>query len=97
MLTMDRAAGSGLEVKPQEAGLETAPDPAGTKWYIGGGALFNAGFDHSHPHSQSQAKTLGRSKAFWVLAAISIIFLAVALGAGIGAGIAIGHRSSSPR
>ena len=94
---MDRAAGSGLEVKPQEAGLETAPDPADTKWYIGGGALFNADFDHSHPYSQSKAKNLGRSKAFWILAAISIICLAVALGAGIGAGIAIGHRSSSPR
>ena len=97
MLTMDRAAGSGLEVKPQEAGLETAPDPASTKWYVGGGALFNAGFDRSHPHGQSQAKTLSRSTALWIVAAVSIILLAVGLGVGIGAGIAIGHRSSSPR
>lgn len=92
---MDRAAGSGLEVKPS-TGPEYAPQPEEYKYYLGGGAPTHAVFGQPHQH-QFQAKKPGPSKAFLWLATTAIICLALALDAGLGAGLAIRHKSSSPR
>ena len=55
-------------------------------------------FDRANqPGRQPQTIVLGRSRAFWTSAVITVVLLIIALGAGLGAGLATQHKPSSPR
>lgn len=94
---MDRTAGSGLEIKPSTF-PEVAPQYDENKYYMGGGPPNDSVFDQPNQSDQSyqpQAKSQGRSRAYWVLGIIAVLCLAVAIGAGLGAGLAAQHKSTS--
>ena len=98
---MDRESAAGLEVKPP-TGPDTCPKAVTTpleahKFYAEAPTL-----NHRISPSQSQYDQPGttkksRHRAYWALAVIAIVCVAVALGAGLGAGLAAQHKSSSPR
>lgn len=93
---MDRAPESGLEVKPSTS-PEVAPQPDENKYYVGGGVPSHAISDQLNLPNQRQAKSQGQLRAFWILAVVAVVCLAVGLGAGIGAGLAAQRKSSFSR
>ena len=96
---MDRAAESGLELKPSTT-PELAPQPDGNMYYTEGGAPNDTVIDRPNQFDQSyqpRAKSPGRSRVIWVVTGIGVVCVAVAIGAGLGAGMAVRHRSSSSR
>ena len=65
------------------------------KYYVGRrGSTDPASALHTKSHHSGE-RSQGRPRVFWVLAAIGVICLAIALGAGLGAGLAA-QRKSSP-
>lgn len=93
---MDRTPESGLEVKPSTS-PEVAPQPDKNKYYVGGGAPSHSISDQLNLPNKRQAKSQGQLGAFWILAVIAVVCLAVGLGAGIGAGLAAQRKSSFSR
>lgn len=91
---MDRAAESGLEVKPS-TGPQVIPQPDANMYYVGGAGPNGPVFGQLNQSDSPKAKSPGRSRVIWVLAGIAVICLAVGIGAGLGAGLAAQHKSSS--
>ena len=75
-------------------GLQVAPQPDENKYYMGGGGSDHPLFIPPDQSNRSQAKSLGRIRAIWVLAVITALGLAVAVGAGPGVGL---HKSTISR
>ncbi|CAD6583340.1 MAG: hypothetical protein ASARMPREDX12_001245 [Alectoria sarmentosa] len=86
-----------------ETGLEVAPCPGpeiaqtdADKYFIKAEEARNYSFDQPIQSSDPDARSQGWRKAFWVIALVAILCLAVALGVGLGVGLAAQHRLIPP-
>lgn len=87
---------SGLEVAPC-TDPEVTAQPDANKYCVKAVERKEYSFDRPVQSGRSDAKNQSWSKAFWVLALIAVLCLAVALGAGLGVGLAAQHRSTPSR
>ena len=100
-MAMDREKASGLEVKPP-IGPDTSPEAVTTpidahKYYAEAPTSDYRIYPPQSQYNQPETTKKSRRRAYWALAVIAIVCVAVALGAGLGAGLAAQHKSSSPR
>ena len=101
ILAMDRESPAGLEVK-QPIGPDTSPEAVTTpldahKFYAEAPTSDYRTYPAQNQYTQPETTKTSRRRAYWALAVIAIVCVAVALGAGLGAGLAAQHKSTSPR
>ena len=98
---MDRESAAGLEVK-----LPTSPDTSpeavtspldAHKYYAEAPPSNYRTYPTQNQYNQLETTKKSRRRAYWALAVIAIVCVAVALGAGLGAGLAAQNKSTSPR
>lgn len=92
---MEKTVETGLEVA-RCPGLEIA-QPDADKYFIKTEEAKICSFDHPMQSGDLDARSQGWRKAFWVLALVAILCLAVALSVGLGVGLAAQHRPIPPR
>ena len=98
---MDRDSAAGLEIKPP-TGPDTSPEVVTTpldahKYYAEAPTSIYHTYPPQNQYDQPGTTKKSRRRAYWALAVIGIVCVAVALGAGLGAGLAAQHKSNSPR
>ena len=89
--TTDSNSQAGIEVVP-DTGPEIAPQPDANRYYTGSEASHGLA-DTPDPPLHPSIGTRGPQRALWALAVITVLCVAVALGAGLGAGLAIHYKS----
>ena len=86
----------GLEVRPR-ADPETIPQPYPDKYFLEAEELRKRSWNQSVQSGPSDRRSQKWRKAFWGLALITVVCLAVGLGAGLGTGLAARHKIAISR
>ena len=93
---MNRIAETGLEVQPSTM-PETAHQPYGDKYFLKAEGPKHPVSRHLNQSDRTQANRQGMSRASLMLAVITVLCVAIALGAGLGTGLAARRKSSCER